>query len=375
MKNHLYFLLVLFLCSCSSNNQKGMIVFDTSKQYPEKEIYLQDICDVSYVVLDDSMVVTGRPRLVTDSYIIFTSPDKEFIFYDLKGRFVRKFGHRGQGPGEYPYIGKVIYDPYTDQLLVSHDNEILYYTMEGRFVRSISIDTQYFLWNIKNYNKEYLLCDNNRSLSSAYVFVSKETGEIKDSIDLKLKAKIDPAVSVKENGMTFVYSPSFHNLVKAREGFLLSQISADTFYILNDKKEMKPVFVRTPSVHDQPTPILVNAWIETELYYFLSTVEKKFDPQTEEGFAQAYFMIEKDGHETYFTTIFNKDIEGSKIQVDPEIIERTADARKGIIVLYAEELLDAYQKGKIKSPALIDIVKKLKEDSNPVIMLMRFESN
>lgn len=72
--------------------------------------------------------------------------------------------------------------------------------------------------------------------------MSKETGKIKDSIDLRLKENIEPYISVKENGMIFKYSPYFYNLVKVREGFLLSQISADTFYILNEKKEIKTNF-------------------------------------------------------------------------------------------------------------------------------------
>ena len=371
--NYYYILLVLLACSCSSNNQKGVIVFDMRKHYPEKEIYIQDICDVSYVLIDDSIVVSGRPKVVTDFYIIFSNSDQEFVFYDMQGHFVKKFCHAGQGPGEYPYIGSVVYDSFVNQLIVCHDNKILYYTMDGQFIKSTSIDTQYFLWDVKNYNKEYLLCDNNQSLSSAYIFVSKETGKIKDSIDLRLKENIEPYISVKENGMIFKYSPYFYNLVKVREGFLLSQISADTFYILNEKKEIKPIFTRLPSIHEQSIPIFVNAWVESNQYYFLSTVEKKYDPSTDEGFAQAYFMIEKEGEKIYIPKIRNKDIEDNNVELDPRTIERTVDMRIGIAILNTEDLLKSYKEGKIKSQKLIDIVKKMKEDSNPVIMFMNFK--
>ena len=371
--NYYYILLVLLACSCSSNNQKGVIVFDMRKHYPEKEIYIQDICDVSYVLIDDSIVVSGRPKVVTDFYIIFSNSDQEFVFYDMQGHFVKKFCHAGQGPGEYPYIGSVVYDSFVNQLIVCHDNKILHYTMDGQFIKSNSIDTQYFLWDVKNYNKEYLLCDNNQSLSSAYIFVSKETGKIKDSIDLRLKENIEPYISVKENGMIFKYSPYFYNLVKVREGFLLSQISADTFYILNEKKEIKPIFTRLPSIHEQSIPIFVNAWVESNQYYFLSTVEKKYDPSTDEGFAQAYFMIEKEGEKIYIPKIRNKDIEDNNVELDPRTIERTVDMRIGIAILNTEDLLKSYKEGKIKSQKLIDIVKKMKEDSNPVIMFMNFK--
>lgn len=373
MKNYYFLILILFICSCSPNNKNDLIRFDTNKSYPQKEIYLQDICEMDYIRIEDSVMITGRPRLITDSLIIYSNSEGELILYDMEGNFVRKFCHAGSGPGEYPYIGKVVYDSYAKLLIVSHNHEILYYTLEGEFIKSLSIDNQYFLWEIKDYNEQYLLCNNNLSLTSAYVFVSKKTGEIVDSINLKLKAPISPSISVEQNGMTFTYSAKYYNLVNAREGFLLSNISADTFYCLNKQKEIKPVLTRIPSIHEQATPILINAWIETVPYYFLSTVEKKYDPNTDEGFTQSYFMIEKEGQNIYVPKILNRDIEDSYIELDPLAIERTWDARKGILVLNAEELLEAYKKGKIKSQKLIDIVKNMKEDSNPVLMFMTFK--
>lgn len=372
MKN--VFFLIAFLCAaCTSNTRETIIVFDTNKSYPQKEISVQDFSDITYVSLDDSILVTGRPRFITNSYIIYANPTGEIILFDRQGHFVRMFCHKGSGPGEYPYIGNLLYDPYLDQLLIRYNNVILYYTMSGDFIRSVSVDPQYYLWDLKNYNEEYLLCNNTLSLSSAYVFVSKETGEVKDSIDLGLKANVEPFISIEKDGMNFRYSAQYYNQVNSLDGVLLSHISSDTFYCFNEKKNVKPVFIRTPSIHEQTVPVFVNAWVKTSRYYFLSTVEKKYDPETDEGFAPVYYMIEKENRQIYTSRILNKDIEGSTIDLDPRVLERTMNARTGIIALTAEELLEENEKGKIKSQRLIDLVNKLEKDSNPVIMLMDFK--
>ena len=107
--------------------------------------------------------------MVTDFYIIFSNSDQEFVFYDMQGHFVKKFCHAGQGPGEYPYIGSVVYDSFVNQLIVCHDNKILYYTMDGQFIKSNSIDTQYFLWDVKTITRS-IYCAIITSLSPRHIY-------------------------------------------------------------------------------------------------------------------------------------------------------------------------------------------------------------
>ena len=99
----------------------------------------------------------------------------------------------------------------------------------------------------------------------------------------------------------------------------------------------------------------------------------------ENGYSQWHYkyleLKETDltGENIYITKIPKKDIEDNNVELDPRTIERTVDMRIGIAILNTEDLLKSYKEGKIKSQKLIDIVKKMKEDSNPVIMFMNFK--
>lgn len=101
MKN-LYLILVLSaLVACSGSPQKekpacvntpvepftGLPIFDLQGQYPEKEIILQDIADVRYVVLEtgDSSLVGTRTILMTDSLLVTVNKKSDVIFLISQG--------------------------------------------------------------------------------------------------------------------------------------------------------------------------------------------------------------------------------------------------------------------------------------------------
>ena len=61
---------------------------------------MQDISTVRYVALDDSVVVPSRPRLVTDTRIIYVDSEGNFLIFGKDGKYLKQFNHKGQGPGE-----------------------------------------------------------------------------------------------------------------------------------------------------------------------------------------------------------------------------------------------------------------------------------
>lgn len=114
------------------------------------------------------------------------------------------------------------------------------------------------------------------------------------------------------------------------------------------------------------------AWIEAGGYYFYSTVEKRFAPETQEGFPQEYYLMEKNTGKIYKQHVVNEDVEGQDIRLDPAVIERTLHADEGVLVLQADELLEYAEEGAIRSEALSRIAESLDEDSNPVLMFLSF---
>ena len=114
------------------------------------------------------------------------------------------------------------------------------------------------------------------------------------------------------------------------------------------------------------------AWVEAGGYYFYSTVEKRFAPETQEGFPQEYYLMEKNTGKIYKQHVVNEDVEGQDVRLDPAVIERTLHADEGVLVLQADELLEYVEEGTIKSEALSRIAESLDEDSNPVLMFLSF---
>ena len=89
MKNiHLFLTAVLCAASSCSTPEKGeLLEVDLSTSAPEKEVVLQDISTVSYVALDDSVVVPSRPRLVTDTRIVYVDSEGNFLIFGKDGNF------------------------------------------------------------------------------------------------------------------------------------------------------------------------------------------------------------------------------------------------------------------------------------------------
>jgi hypothetical protein len=88
-------ILILFaVCSCKKANDDTtkLIVVDVAKDYPQKEIYLQDIADVEYIPLttSDSILVNSSPSIVSDKGIV-TRGGKvgEILLFDAKGQELR----------------------------------------------------------------------------------------------------------------------------------------------------------------------------------------------------------------------------------------------------------------------------------------------
>lgn len=78
--------------------------------------------------------IGGKNILVVTS----VSPQNLFL-YTLDGKFVRKIGHQGQGPGEYTNISDITVFEAMEQVHIStgQSGDIIIYNFDGEFVRTI----------------------------------------------------------------------------------------------------------------------------------------------------------------------------------------------------------------------------------------------
>jgi hypothetical protein len=82
-----------------------------------------------------------RSVAVDDEERIYVLDNKEnnVKIYDKNGEFVKKFGRKGQGPGEF-HLPRAVAITNQDEILVQNIRSLAFFSLEGDFKRSLSID-------------------------------------------------------------------------------------------------------------------------------------------------------------------------------------------------------------------------------------------
>jgi len=127
----LYLVLSFIVTGCSSDkeSQEELPFIDVSKEYPEKEIVLTDIADITYVYLNsssDDYLFKGTIDYVTQNRIVVIDRSSHsLLFFSKDGNPRSRFNRRGQGPEEYTDAASVMYDEARDDVFVSPDLVII----------------------------------------------------------------------------------------------------------------------------------------------------------------------------------------------------------------------------------------------------------
>lgn len=170
-----------------STSFQPIIEIELPGDYPEKDLFLQDIADVRYVPLetsDQSVLRNFHSIAMRDDRIVITDLADQIVVFDSAGRYVSKIYEKGPGPHQYQYIAASAVD--FDKQLVYIDDifGIKVYDFDGYFVRKLSKD---------DYTSASMLylCDSTRliayyetngkkdegdTLRGHYFFIDTETG-------------------------------------------------------------------------------------------------------------------------------------------------------------------------------------------------------
>lgn len=118
--------LLLAMAGCGTgdkaNTETDVIAVDVRKNYPEKEIRLQDVFHVEYVPLEtnDEFITSANIKAISAHYIVTTNMgnDGDIFLFDRKtGKGIRKINHKGQGEGEYSQAVFVNIDEAKDEIM------------------------------------------------------------------------------------------------------------------------------------------------------------------------------------------------------------------------------------------------------------------
>ena len=370
-------LLASMLLSCGggkgeAQKQKvsdGLWTFDVTKEYPTKEIYIQDIADVDYIPLEtnDSILWRGREVLyLDDDYIVGANRNNGVYFHDGKGKALNMFNKMGQGPKEYSDMYKVQYDKKSDEIYINDMFKYYVYDKEGNFKRSFQGIEDKLYSRIEQFfilNEDELIQYN---YNNHYTRVSRLTGEHLGDIKLGV-ADSTTTLLFRKNNM--IFNTIVSHFTKDKEGYIITSFSSDTTYLLTSNLQLKPIGVRIPPVSSQDVPVFLLPVKNTPRYYFMSTIKK------EDSFPTKAYMMDKKTNQIYYLKDYfkNKDYIGLKVHLDmfgPAVL---ANLPNNVCVqsLNITKLCEAYEEGKL-SGKLKDIAANLKEDDNPVLMIIKF---
>ena len=130
--------------------------------------------------------------------------------------------------------------------------------------------------------------------------------------------------------------------------------------------------IHTPAVKGMSEKSFLNGYVEAGDYLFFEKVIVKAVENRRPPVPSVYYLYDKRDGQFYEQAVSMRDFEGKRIDLTPKIIQPSRDARLGCLLLTVDELQTANADGKL-SGELKRIVDEMPEDSNDLLMLMRFK--
>lgn len=372
--------------SNSSNNntstvatQDTFITVDVSKKYPLKELILQDIMDVEYIPLEstDEFLCQGVVQAIGKEIILVKNVinDGDIFIFDRNGKGLRKFNRKGQGSEEYIFNLSVFLDEdkgeiYVDEVI----RNVLVYDLYGNFLRNIHRDKVKWI-NASNYNSDFLIARESPSAQKGkdtdnqlFVLISKQNGNVVKDFRIYFEKKIEWGIT-NHAGNTGA-APRPYPIIPYHDGWLLMEPSSDTIFRISQDYSLSPFMARTPSIQSMKPAVFLLPCIFTDRYHFMETITMEANFLRNEGFPKTQLVYDKKENSLFEYTMLNNDFP-EKGPVNFTMQETTNSEIAFWQKMEPHELIEAYAKGQLKGK-LKDIAAELQEDSNPVIMLVKY---
>ena len=389
-KSRLYLsLIITFMFGCSFDKQDNIMpCIDITKNYPEKEIILTDIADVTYLCLnsdDDDYLFSGGICCVTkNTIVVYDYTSGNILFFTKDGLPKSRFNRKGQGPEEYSrVVGRVIYDEEVDDVFVySHlTNVIPVYSSAGEYKRKISIpekivingliscdDESLLLYEASMYVKKVLGEEElpDEFIDSTFVRISKTDGSILDYVALT-----NNRIVLKDDSRGRSRSGLCVRMLKHKEGVLLCNPETDTVFLFGKDKSLTPIIRKHPLVSALDPMAYLDNCIDIDDFQFMEV----FTVRWEEGaftFPAKYYMRDKKTGEIFYQKFFLPDYKGKEFIFSPT--RTLGDEENGFYFeLELMELKQAYYENKL-SGKLKELVSTLDEEKdNNVFMFVKFK--
>ena len=398
LKKHVRWMSVLLVASllfgCGDGKQKesdGLIRVDVSKNYPKKELILQDLFDIEYVPLEttDEMLTEGHIQYIGDNYMIFKNLGRmagEIFIFDRQGKAVRKINRLGQSGEEYLNILGIDYDEQADELFVNshYSDKVFVYDSEGNYKRSFDYLDGTLYAPIKILDEERLIAyddyfeyDKVPEKRDCYLILSREDGRLLEKIHIPYEEKKSLIIMRRDLNGKLTGNWGIRNTLMPpyQDGWLLIEPSADTIYTYSASRGLMPLIVRTPPVNEMDPEVFLFPTIFTDRYVFMQAVERSFNFGVDKDVPRTNLIYDKTEQTAYEGEVINRDFEGTPVNLwfaHRVIMEFNDDEIAFATRLEAPDLVEALNDGKLRGP-LKEIASSLDEEDNPVILIAKYK--
>jgi len=383
------FLVSIFVTGCSSDKQsrEDLPYIDVGKDYPEKEINLTDIANVSYLHLNtksDDFLYKGRIDYVTQNTIVVVDRTSySVLFFSKDGNPKSRFNRRGQGPEEYTNMDFKMYDEGTDDVYISpgFGNIINVYASSGEYKRKLTFPQSIFNCQMvffddrsimvydntklrQNINKKYS-GDNTaftEPIDSTFFLVSKTDGTVLEYINL-------PGNNIDLSFKTeFMYGQvGFARVRKCPGGLFLYNPETDTVFLYRKDKSLTPYLHKKPLLSDLDPMHAMDTCMDAGKYQFMSVIHDV----AKGGASSTYYMRDKKTGEIFRQKIILPDYKGKELYFNPRLPNYYENGYH--FELELSELKEAYRENKL-SGKLKELVATLNEsDDNNVFVMVEFK--
>lgn len=173
--------LLLLSCNHKSREDEASVV---KVSLIEKEVSILDVFDRLEVIpletTDSNLLIWPDKVLIENGKIgIFDAKHPTLFVFDENGKFLRKIGRKGNGPGEYREVYDVIIEPESGNFqMISPFGSIFSYTPDGDFIERIRLPERANYQAFENLGDCYLTWSSPMEGERAISIISKKTKQL-----------------------------------------------------------------------------------------------------------------------------------------------------------------------------------------------------
>ena len=389
-------ILLTLLLSCAGSSSQSLsnelIKIDVKKEYPKKDIVLNDIAEITYIPLEtnDSSVIHPyfEMSLSTNTIIAGDYFQSKLFFFNKKGDYLGGFKRCcGQSGEEYHSLNLFAVD-YTQKELYVYDrfffSRILVYDFSGNFKRRIKLPKQVWLRHLYVYDDKNLIGYSKWSWhgnfdgksdvleENPYYFIDRQTGAM-SPVPITIKKRISDDVRFRDEktGESWLTSLYMDPMLKTKDGFIIADPSLDTVYhFVNDV--LTPVTVFKNRDMEENLVDLHSVIFYSDRYLLLTVQKKEVDyaRKTLVNHPHNLLFCDRETQEICEATFYISDMT-LKLKIDSYDVSEIPD-NMFVTRFTAGDLKWLLDQGFLKGE-LKKIAENLDEEANSVMMIAKFK--